>query len=65
MLIKLTDNYNNKSKYSKEVKLLINSILENPKYIGGTDSLDSKIITVSNKKIFVKVVLREFFFFQI
>ena len=54
MLIKLTDNYNNKSKYSKEVKLLINSILENPKYIGGTDSLDSKIITVSNKKIFCK-----------
>ena len=54
MLIKLTDNYNNKLKYSKEVKLLINSILENPKYIGGTDSLDSKIITVSNKKIFCK-----------
>ncbi len=50
----LIKSYNKKFHYNKEVKLLINSILKNPKYIGGSDSLDSKIMQITNKKIFCK-----------
>ena len=32
----------------------MDSILENPNYIGGTDSLDSTIIKISKKRIFCK-----------
>ena len=34
--------------------MLINSILKNPNYVGGTDSLDSKVMQISNKQIFCK-----------
>ena len=54
MLRNLVKSYNGEFKYSSEVKVLIESILLNPKYIGGLDSLDSRIMTISNEKIFCK-----------
>ena len=54
MLINLIKSYYGKFDYSFEVKYLINSILNNPKYIGGTDSFDSRIMSISNKKVFCK-----------
>ena len=39
---------------SNSVKILLNSILNNPMFIGGSNNLDSNIIKVSNKKIFCK-----------
>ena len=50
----LIKSYYGKFDYSFEVKYLINCILNNPKYIGGTDSLDSRIMSISNKKVFCK-----------
>ena len=54
MLNNLLEGYNNNFDYNQEIKILINSIISNPNYIGGTDSLDSKIMSISNKKIFCK-----------
>ena len=54
MLINLIKSYNKKFYFSDEVKKLIDSILSNPKYIGGTDSLDSRIMSISKKNIFCK-----------
>ena len=54
MLNNLLNKYNNNIQYSKEIKKLVDSILAYPKYIGGTDSLDSNIMSVANKKIFCK-----------
>ena len=54
MLINLTKSYRNTFKFNKEVNILINAIIKNPKYIGGSDSLDSKIMMISNKNIFCK-----------
>ena len=54
MLINLIKSYYGEFDYSFEVKYLINSILNNPKYIGGTDSFDSRIMSISNKKVFCK-----------
>ena len=53
MLINLVKSYNSQFEYSEEVKCLINSIIKYPKYIGGTDSLDSIIMGLSDK-IFCK-----------
>ncbi len=53
-LINLYKSYNGKFEYSKSVKLIINSILSNPKFIGGTDNLDSNLIKIGNKKLFCK-----------
>jgi len=53
MLINLVKSYNSLFEYSEEVKCLINSIIKYPKYIGGTDSLDSIIMGLSDK-IFCK-----------
>jgi len=50
----LFKSYHNKFHYRDETQLLIKSILTNPKFIGGTDSLDSKIMSISDKKIFCK-----------
>ena len=50
----LIKSYNGLFNFSNEAKLLINSVLENPYYIGGTDSLDSNIIKFSEKQIFCK-----------
>ena len=53
MLMNLIRSYKGSFEYSREVKILIESILSNPKYIGGTDSLDTKIMSISNN-IFCK-----------
>ena len=54
MLNNLTKSYKNEFEYNKETNLLIKSITKHPKYIGGTDSLDSIIMTISKEKIFCK-----------
>ncbi len=54
MLINLIKSYNGNFQYYDEVKLLIDSVIKNPKYIGGTDSLDSRIMMITNKKVFCK-----------
>ena len=43
-----------KFEYSNQIKIMINSILKNPLFIGGTNNLDSNLIKISNKKIFCK-----------
>lgn len=52
LLVNLIKSY--KYENSNETRLLINAVLNNPRYIGGSDSLDSEIIEISNKKIFCK-----------
>ena len=64
LLINLIKSYKKKFDYFYETKLLMDSILENPNYIGGTDSLDSTIIKISKKKIFCKEVPKRFSFFE-
>ena len=54
MLINLIKSYKDDFYYSNEVKILINSILQYPNYIGGTDSLDSRIMSISKNNIFCK-----------
>ena len=54
MLNNLFKSYNNKFDYSDEVRLLIKCVTENPNYIGGTDSLDSRIMSITRNKIFCK-----------
>ncbi len=54
MLINLIKSYKGNFDYMHEVKTLINSVISNPKYIGGTDSLDSNIMMIAKKKIFCK-----------
>ena len=54
MLINLIKSYNSNFAFSKETKILIDSIIKYPNYIGGTDSLDSILMKISNKKIFCK-----------
>ena len=44
------DNYD----YSEEVKTLINSVLANPEFIGGTTSFDTKVMKTAKGKIFCK-----------
>ena len=40
--------------YSEEVKTLINSVLENPEFIGGSASFDTKVMKASKGQIFCK-----------
>ena len=54
LLLNLIKSYKSKFEYSNETKLLINSIIRNPIYIGGSDSLDSQIMNISKEKIFCK-----------
>ena len=54
LLINLIKSYNNNFEYSYETKLLIDSITNNPNYIGGSDSLDSRIMKITKKNIFCK-----------
>jgi len=54
MLINLLLSYKKKFNYHDEVSILINSIIKNPKFIGGSDSLDSITMKISNKNIFCK-----------
>ena len=53
-LINLFKSYNFKFEFSEQVKRMINSILQNPLYIGGTNNLDSNLIKISKNKIFCK-----------
>jgi len=50
----LIKSYKESFDYSKEVKTLINSVLENPEFIGGTASFDTKVMKASKGKIFCK-----------
>ena len=54
LLLNLIKSYKNKFENSSETKVLIDSVIKNPNYIGGSDSLDSTIMKISNKKIFCK-----------
>ena len=54
MLNNLYNSYYNKFHYSDEINILINCILNNPNYIGGSDSLDSKIMSIAKKRVFCK-----------
>ena len=54
MLVNLIKSYNDDFYYSKEVKELIDSIIKYPKFIGGSHSLDSHIMKISDTKIFCK-----------
>lgn len=46
--------YHGNFEFANNIKLIINSILANPFFIGGTKSLDSNLMKISNKKIFCK-----------
>jgi len=50
----LIKSYEGNFQNSNEVKILINSVLKYPKFVGGSDSLDSKIMSIANKSIFCK-----------
>ena len=50
----LHNSFNLKFDYSKNVRVLMNAILKNPLFIGGTNNLDSNLIKISNNKIFCK-----------
>jgi len=53
-LSNLLKSYNGKFDYSENIQLIINSIIANPKFIGGSNNLDSNLIKISNKNIFCK-----------
>ncbi len=53
-LSNLLNSYNGNFEYSKNIQQIINSILDNPKFIGGSNNLDSNLIKISNKNIFCK-----------
>jgi L-asparaginase II len=50
----LLKSYNGNFDYSDHTKPMIESILKNPLYIGGSKNLDTNLIKISNKKIFCK-----------
>ena len=50
----LIKSYKNNYDYTDQVRTLVNSILENPEFIGGTVSFDTKVIKASKGKIFCK-----------
>ena len=50
----LIKSYKNNYEFTEQVRTLINSVLENPEYIGGTSSFDTKVIKASKGKIFCK-----------
>ncbi|MBT3778171.1 MAG: hypothetical protein HOF20_06320 [Pelagibacteraceae bacterium] len=53
-LINLFNSYHGNFEYAENVKFVVNSILANPLFIGGSKNLDSNLIKISNKKIFCK-----------
>jgi len=53
-LSNLLKSYNGNFEYSKDVNSMIQAILLNPKFIGGSKNLDSNLIKISNKNIFCK-----------
>lgn len=54
MLNNLLKSYNKEFHHNSETQILIDAIINNPNYIGGTDSLDSKVMNICKKKIFCK-----------
>ena len=50
----LIKSYKNNYEYTDQVRTLVNSILINPEFIGGTVSFDTKVIKASKGKIFCK-----------
>ncbi len=50
----LIKSYKNNYEYTDQVRTLVNSILKNPEFIGGTLSFDTKVIKASKGKIFCK-----------
>ena len=50
----LIKSYKNNYDYSDQVRTLVNSILENPEFIGGAVSFDTKVIKASKGRIFCK-----------
>ncbi len=50
----LIKTYKNNYEYTDQVRTLVNSILENPEFIGGSVSFDTKVIKASKGKIFCK-----------
>ncbi len=53
-LTNLLKSYVGKFDYSENIQQIINAILANPKFIGGSNNLDSNLIKISNKNIFCK-----------
>ena len=53
-LSNLLKSYKGNFEYTNNVKILIKAILANPKFIGGSNNLDSNLIKISNKNIFCK-----------
>ena len=54
LLYNLIKSYKKKFENSYKTEILIDSVINNPNYIGGSDSLDSNIMKISNKNIFCK-----------
>ena len=50
----LIKSYKNNYHYTEQVRILVDSILENPEFIGGTASFDTKVMKASKGKIFCK-----------
>ena len=50
----LLKSYNNNFNYNLETTTLINSIIKNPKFIGGSDSLDSNLMSICKNNLFCK-----------
>ncbi len=53
-LSNLHKSYNSEFEYSFNAKIMIDSILKNPLFIGGSKNLDSNLIKISNGSIFCK-----------
>jgi len=53
-LSNLLKSYNGNFEFAENVKVIIESILSNPLFIGGSKNLDSNLIKISNKNIFCK-----------
>ncbi|MDC1185205.1 asparaginase, partial [Alphaproteobacteria bacterium] len=53
-LSNLLNSYNGNFEYSKSIQTMINAILAYPRFIGGSNNLDSNLIKISNKNIFCK-----------
>ncbi len=53
-LSNLLKSYNGHFDYSENIQTIINAILVNPKFIGGSNNLDSNLIKISNKSMFCK-----------
>ncbi len=54
LLNNLIKSYKDEFYYSNETNILINSVLKYPKFIGGSDSLDSRIMQITKNKLFCK-----------